>query len=282
MAAITSLTEAAIIALVNNGTWPTNFPLVTGVVSALAETVPVDVALASNVAVTMKNTGSATTTAGVLAFEGSLNSTDGVNGDWFSVSGVRSDTSGTIETGRTTSALGAGVMQSYGWDISVNALKWFRVRVSTAFTASSNATITVARGAYASEPVVATSPHGITGTVSVALASGTAFQPALTASINATVVKATFGNLFELSFFNGSAATVYLKLYDKATAPAPATDSSVLRAIFPIPAGTVLNQDFGNLGKRFNSGIAFATTANVGATDATVIGAGALIHGTYL
>lgn len=282
MAAVESLTADAIIAMINNGTWPTNFPLVTGDVIALNSQVAADVSLASNVAVHMKNTGSAATAAGVLAFEGSLNSTDGINGDWFSVSGVRSDTSGTIETGRTTSSLAAGASQSYGWDVSVNGVKWFRVRATTAFTASSIASITIARGAYASEPSVAVSPHGITGTVTVQPASGSTFQPALTASINATVVKASAGTLFEVAVFNGSAATIYLKLYDKSTTPAPATDSAVLRTIIPIAAGAVWNQEFGAIGKRFTAGISLATTAAVGATDATAIGAGVIIHGTYI
>ena len=57
------------------------------------------------------------------------------------------------------------------------------------------------------------------------------------ASNNATVVKATPGRLLRVQAFNNNAAIRYLKLYDKATAPA-ATDTPILR--YMIPASGVL------------------------------------------
>lgn len=284
MAAITSLSEAAIIALINAGGWPTNFPLTSGNLAALNSQVAVDVSLASNVTLSLKNTGSAAMAAGVFAFEGSLDSTDGIDGTWFSVAAARSDTSNVVETGRPVSSLAAGAAQAYAWELSVNALKWFRVRTSTAVTASSIATWAIARGAYATEPAPTIQSHGITGTVTTTPATaGTAYALVTANSVNASANKAgTGGSVYEISCFNTSASSLYLKFYNKNGVPAPATDSALLVAIIAVPAGTFVNLEFGAIGKKFTAGIGLATTALVAATDATAVSAGSIISYTYI
>lgn len=50
----------------------------------------------------------------------------------------------------------------------------------------------------------------------------------------------------------------------------------------PVAAGATVAFEFGNLGKRFATGIALAATAAAAATDTAVAVAGVQIHGTYV
>ena len=102
------------------------------------------------------------TFAGVnCAFEGSLNSTNGTDGNWFTVQAIRSNAN-TIET--TTGVLAAA--PAYAWELSVNALKYFRVR-ATAWT-SGTQVWTMIPGTYATEPIPGAQISGtqpVSGTV---------------------------------------------------------------------------------------------------------------------
>jgi hypothetical protein len=102
------------------------------------------------------------TFAGVnCTFEGSLDSTNGTDGAWFAVQAIRSNAN-TIET--TTGVLAAA--PAYAWELSVNALKWFRVR-ATAWT-SGTQVWTMIPGTYATEPIPGAQISGtqpVSGTV---------------------------------------------------------------------------------------------------------------------
>lgn len=255
---------------------------------AAANLVAVDVSDASNVTFGLKNTGSVAMAAGVFIFEASLNSTDGVDGDWVTIQAVRSD-SNVVETGRATLSLAAGVVQAYTWEASVNGYKWFRVRCTTSVTASSIATWTIGRGSYASEPIPAMQTHPVTGSGTFTVAgtvtstpalAGTAVAVVTTASTNATVQKASPGNLYEVSVTNPTATAAFLKFYNKASAPTVGTDIPLFT--IPIPANSTGIYEFGELGKRFSVGIAVAVTALIGAADTGVAVAGIQISGTYL
>lgn len=281
MAQIESLTADAIIALINAGTWPQAFPAVVGTANALNDQVVADVKLASNVVFGLKNIGTVPMAAGVFAFEASVNSTNGIDGDWVSVQAVRTD-SNTIENARATLSLANGVAQAYGWEAAVNGFTYFRIRNTTAVTASSSAQWTIARGAYATEPIPAIQSHGIVGNVTVLPGAGTSFDLVGAATINASIVKASSGNLTEITVFNPTAAAVYLKLFNKATAPAPATDGALIKCSFLVPAGGDRAIEFGPQGKRFTTGIAFVTTTGTAATDvAAPATAGVLVSATY-
>lgn len=248
--------------------------------SAAANLVAVDVTDCSNVVFGLKNTGTAAMAAGVFIFEASLNSTDGVNGDWVTVQAVRSD-SNTIETGRGTSSLAAGAVQAYTWEASVNAYKWFRVRCTTNVTASSIATWSIGRGSYATEPIPAIQTHPVTGSGNFTIipVAGSQISVVSTASTNASNQKSSAGNLFELSVSNPTATAVAVKLYNKATPPTVGTDVPILT--IPIAAGAIVSLSFGQLGKRFATGISLAITAAVAATDTASSVAGVQVHGTY-
>src|SRR5262249_42175090 len=83
------------------------------------------------------------------------------------------------------------------------------------------------------------------------------------ASTNATVVKASAGQVYGWFLSNTNAAARYCKIYNKATAPTVGTDVPILTLL--IPAGGAANTEFSN-GIAFATGIGLALTT--GATDA--------------
>lgn len=139
-------------------TKPASFALVTGSITANAQTVFCDVTRASNVQIHMV----ATSLVGHnVTFEGSIDSTNGTDGTWFAIQLVRSNAN-TIEL--TTGVLAA--TPAYAWEGSVNGLSFIRVR-ATAHT-SGTALWKFQRGSYATEPIPAAQ---ISGTQPVSLAA---------------------------------------------------------------------------------------------------------------
>lgn len=263
---------------------PGGFPTITGPLNVAGTTLVADVTDASNVVLHMRNTGSASMAAGQFVFEGSNDSTDGADGTWFTLQAVRSD-SNTIETGRATSSLSAGSAQAYAWELSVNACRWFRIRCSTTLTTNAIATWSIVRGSYATEPIPAVQTHPVTGSgnFTIVPAPATGVKALGLAAVTGAVVKSSAGQLMELSLFNPTAATIYFKYYDKATAPAVATDSALLLGVIKVDATVTVNIEFGQVGKRFASGLGYALTAGAGNTDATAPAtAGLVISGTYI
>jgi hypothetical protein len=95
------------------------------------------------------------------------------------------------------------------------------------------------------------------------------------ATTNATVVKASTGDLYEISLTNTSAAAKFFKLYNKASAPTVGTDVPIL--IITIPANSEKSLEFGDQGKRFTLGIAYAITNLQPVADTTAVAAGDVI-----
>lgn len=93
------------------------------------------------------------------------------------------------------------------------------------------------------------------------------------ASTNATNLKASAGNLLRISVFNVAAYSVFLKFYNKASAPTVGTDTPT-RTI-PIPAGTGFAEEY-VYGAPFATGISYAITKLQADSDTTVVVAGDL------
>jgi len=145
-------------------TKPASFTLVTGSITANAQTAFCDVSRASNVLIHMV----ATSLVGHNAtFEGSLDSTNGADGNWFGIQVIRSNAN-TIEL--TTGVLAA--TPAYAWEASVNGLTFIRVR-ATAHT-SGTALWKFQRGSYATEPIPAaqvSATQPVSGSVTATLAA---------------------------------------------------------------------------------------------------------------
>ena len=106
-------------------------------------------------------------------------------------------------------------------------------------------------------------PNGVTGTNNT----------------TGVVVKTTAGQVYEISVTNNQASTIWVKLYNKATAPTVGTDLPLI--MIPVAAGATVNMDFGQWGKRFNLGIGIGITANGTVSDTTAPAAGAMVSMTY-
>jgi hypothetical protein len=258
-----------------------------GALAAVNDAVVSDVSDASIVRFHVKDTTATAIAAGAFVFEGSLDSTNGTDGTWFTVQALRSNAN-TTETNVPVLALSAGAGLGYSWQASVNGIQWFRVRCTTAVTAGATATWTIVPAAFATEPNPSVPTHAVTGSGTFTVAgtatttpvTGTAYGLTTAATTNAASIKTSAGNVTEISISNLTAATIYVKLYNSATAPTAGAGTP--RTVIPVAAGATINIDYGPLGKRFETGIGITVTANAVITDATAVGAGALINATYL
>ncbi len=250
---------------------PAQYTAATGNITANGETIPVDVTQVSNIMAHCFGTFTGVN----VTFEGSLNSTNGTDGNWFAIQAVRTNAN-TVET--TTGVLGAA--PAYGWEFSVNALKWFRARATARTSGTQSWVFTL--GSFATEPIPAIQTHAVTqsGTWTITNPNGTTYNGVTTASTNAAVVKASAGNLYELTISNPTATPAFVKLYNKATAPTVGTDVPVLT--IPAAANSVVQFDLGQVGKRFATGIGIATTGAIAATDTTSAVAGIQNNLTYI
>lgn len=258
---------------------PASYPDITGDITTTQPvigtpvaggTVEGDVSRASNIMAFCTGTFSTVN----CTFEGSLEATGASN--WFGIQAIRTNANA-IET--TTGNLSA--QPAYGWELSVNALK--RVRVRATARSSGTQSWRFVQGTYATEPipgaqVSATQP--VSGTVTITNPPGTTYNVVTTASTNSAVVKATAGMLYEITISNPTATAAYVKLYNKATAPTVGTDVPVLTQA--VAAGATVALSFGQVGKRFATGIGIACTAAAAATDTGVSVAGIQINATYI
>ena len=100
-------------------------------------------------------------------------------------------------------------------------------------------------------------------------------MPSSGATTNATLVKASAGRLYKMRGYNTTAGVLYLKLFNKTTAPVPGTDTPVhTEALKP---NDYFNLEFGDLGLYFATGIGYAITGAVADGDTTVLTAGAIV-----
>lgn len=102
----------------------------------------------------------------------------------------------------------------------------------------------------------------------------TTFRLLAAATTNATVVKASAGQLYAYYIFNASAAAKFVKLYNKATAPTVGTDTPIIT--LPIAAGAAVSLDV-NEGIPFSAGIGLAITGAVADADVTAVAANDVI-----
>ncbi|MFN3587426.1 MAG: hypothetical protein ACK4UT_07975 [Moraxellaceae bacterium] len=92
-----------------------------------------------------------------------------------------------------------------------------------------------------------------------------------TASTNAVNVKASAGQVYTIHGHNAGGADRYLKIYNKATAPVPGTDTPV--ETYVLKAGQPFRLDFSNHGNPFATGIGYAITAGLADADTGAIAA---------
>jgi len=94
---------------------------------------------------------------------------------------------------------------------------------------------------------------------------------------NATVVKASAGQVYRIEAFNNSAVIAYLKFYDKATAPTVGSDTVVWKVLIPASTsgtGVALDEVMGLV---FSTGIGYAVTTGIADSDTGAVAASAYI-----
>lgn len=117
---------------------------------------------------------------------------------------------------------------------------------------------------------------------SVAGAAGgaTPFHLLSAASTNATNIKASAATLYYAKAVNTTATTYYLKFYDKATTPAPASDASLVKLTLPVPANGQVDLNAA-VGAAFANGLGIALTAGQADNDNTNAATGVTINLLY-
>lgn len=98
------------------------------------------------------------------------------------------------------------------------------------------------------------------------------------ANTNPTLLKSSGGLLGFLAATNSGATPAYLKIYDKATEPDPATDISTFTFLIPgNTAGAGSNLGIPAGGIDFGLGLGFAITGDEADGDTTAVAAGQVI-----
>lgn len=256
---------------------PGDIDPVTGTITANAQTVQIDSKRIGSAVLMVSGTFSGVN----LTFEASLDGTS-----WYLIQGARTNTN-IIET--TTGALSATPV--YAWEFGAAAHSFLRVR-ATAFT-SGTMNVSWSGGANALSPAQAVPPLptgtnsiGNIGTVATitnnvnsvsrgVTTGGTTTTKVLSAATtNATVIKASAGQIYGLQFVNTGAGWAFVKFYNKATAPTVGTDAVI--EIIGIPPGGAreVNRP---IGMPFAAGIGMAITGAYTDADTTAVTAGQVV-----
>ena len=154
--------------------------------------------------------------------------------------------------------------------------RYFRLRLSSAVTGGGS----VAVRAYLLRQSRIMTEHNviISNTPFVNSAANNSSTNALsvskrisTADTNAAVIKSSAGRIYSIFASNNSASWRYLKIYSKATAPTVGTDVPV--AVYGIPPGSAMQQNYADIGYYNSLGLVMAITAGIADSDATAIAA---------
>jgi hypothetical protein len=100
------------------------------------------------------------------------------------------------------------------------------------------------------------------------------FSYVATATTNATLVASRPSALTGWSIVNTSAATRYVRIYNKSSVPVPATDAALIALRLPLAAGQRSDVQVGANAEWLSVGLAFDITGAAADTDTTVVTAG--------
>lgn len=150
---------------------------------------------------------------------------------------------------------------------ATNGYNYFRIRL-TAYT-SGTAFVT---GFLIREVITPVFPPSfIYPSATSSLLAQTVYTVNSAASTNAATIKASAGNLYHFTAMNASAATKYVRFFNKASNPTMGTDVPI--AVVAIPATSSKEMNW-IIPIRFSTGIAVAITGGAAATDSTNVAAG--------
>lgn len=192
---------------------------------------------------------------GTTVFEQTLNGVD-----WQPLLMVPTYATGSQVASATTTAQGVWTGQAPG-----------AVKCRARRSAHTSGTAVV-RGAASTSSATSGVTATVAGTVSTTPTTPTTTNYESAATTNATLISSsTSSRVYEVTCFNPTGATVYLKMYSKTTAPVVGTDTPIVT--IPVPAGGFVSHQFGSQGKLF-AGLGIALTAGALKTDTAAVGAG--------
>lgn len=215
--------------------------------------------------------GGAGISAGSVIFEGSNDNVNWQATPYFSDISVAMP----FNTAQSISA-----SASFTFSGSINH-RYLRARISVAFsggTAQAFTRLHVAAPPPRLVAVAQSTPSFLTVTNTPATPTANVLTTA--ATTNATSVKASAGSLFSVILTNPIATAAFVKLYNKASAPTVGTDVPV--AVFAVPASGDYVREFGAVGQRFTTGIAYAVTGLAADSDTTAAVAGVHVMLSYV
>jgi len=160
--------------------------------------------------------------------------------------------------------------------------RFYRVRM-TAYT--SWAAIGSVDWYFNSTPIALITTTPVSGTVTSNTVETTLIAPTSSvittaATTNATSIKASAWTVYNISVTNKTASSIFVKLFNKATAPTVGTDIPTI--VLTIPTNSFFKTDFSRLGTRFTTWIAMSITWAFADADTTVTAAAAVIITDYI
>jgi hypothetical protein len=214
-----------------------------------------------------------TFTGCTVTLEQSCDSTDGTDGNWTPIVANRTDAAAFV----STTPLNAASSTTGTWNGYAPGATFVRARMTAYGTGTVLGTLVASPSSIT--PYIVAMLQGtsaVSGSITANPATGTNHNLLTTASNNLTSFVAAACSLMELTVFNNTAAIIYVKLYNKASAPVVASDTPI--ETIPVPIGGHVGLTFGEVGKRFSTGLAMAVTGAAAVTDATNVAAGAQIN----
>lgn len=147
--------------------------------------------------------------------------------------------------------------------------QWIRVRCSTYGSGSPNGDMSLHPRPCAN---VISYPQVIAPQSQSNLGPANSGRLVCAATDNLTSVHTSATVLAELTAGNTNSTTKYfLKVYNKASAPVPASDTPI--AVYPLPPNSFITVNVGPFGKRLATGFAFSITGLAADTDTTAVSA---------
>lgn len=175
----------------------------------------------------------------VITFEQSADSTDGIDGNWFSTlafnqgASIASAITATMTTAKVT------------YRISAPSAVWVRARVSTRTTAGVITVIAASTTASAQPQVTATLSSAAVSVASTTLLPsatvGGTITPYLATALTAkATIKATAGSMWHLYAYNPNTSDVYLQFFNTLLASVTLGTTAPIRSYW-VPAGGSIN-----------------------------------------
>lgn len=209
--------------------------------------------------------------AATAAKQPALGTAGSASVDVVTVQGVASMTALKVDGSAVTQPVSGTVTANAGTNLNTSAL------ALDATLTGNNARMRITDGTnIAAVKAASTAPAAADPALVVSLSPNmgpvsNSILPSAAATINATVVKASAARLYKIKGYNAKASVVYLKLWNKATTPAPASDSALIVFSFALKASDQFDIDLTPVGYAFSSGLSFTLSTGSANTDATAV-----------